>query len=334
MEQAHQSVAVGHLLHHLHHQLVLVAGGVGVGVDRGHLMLGGGHLVVLGFAEHAQLPQLLIQILHIGGDPGPDGAIVVVVQLLSLGGLCAEQGPAAHPQVLPLGVLGLVHQEVLLLRPHLNHHPFGRRVPEQAQDSHRLAADLVHGPQKRRLLVQGLAGVGAEDGGDAEATLLDEGKRGGIPGGVAPGLKGGPQTAGGEGGGIRLTPDQLFSGEFHEDLAAAGRGNEAVVLLRRDAGHGLEPVGEMGGAFFHGPLLHGLSDLIGGGEVQGRPLRHALLPGAVRRRGETLLHSAFVKYQTPKQLRQFLRLTHHTKPPVSNSFCIKKECGEPSHIPL
>ena len=61
----------------------------------------------------------------------------------------------------------------------------------------------------------------------------------------------------------------------------------------------------MGGAFFHGPLLHGLSDLIGGGEVQGRPLRYALLPGAVRRRGETLLHSAFVKYQTPKQLRQF-----------------------------
>ena len=91
MEQAHQSVAVGHLLHHLHHQLVLVAGGVGVGVDRGHLMLGGGHLVVLGFAEHAQLPQLLIQILHIGGDPGPDGAIVVVVQLLSLGGFAPNR---------------------------------------------------------------------------------------------------------------------------------------------------------------------------------------------------------------------------------------------------
>ena len=35
---------------------VLVAGAVGVGIDGGHLMLGGGHLVVLGLAEDAQGP--------------------------------------------------------------------------------------------------------------------------------------------------------------------------------------------------------------------------------------------------------------------------------------
>ena len=334
MEQAHQSVAVGHLLHHFHGQLVLVAGGVGIGEHRRHLMLSRGYLVVLGLRQDAESPERLIQILHIRGHSGADGTEVMVLQLLPPGGLCAEQGPAAHSQVLPLLIEGLVNQKILLLRPYLGSDPLRLCVAEEPEDADRLAADLVHGPQKRRLLVQGFAGVGAEDGGDAQAALLDEGKGGGIPGGVAPGLKGGPQTAGGEGGGIRFTPDQLLAGEFHHDLSAAHRGDEAVVLLRRDAGHGLEPVGEMGGAFFHGPLLHGLSDLIGGGEVQGRPLRYALLPGAVRRRGETLLHSAFIKYQTPKQLRQFLRLTHHTKPPVSNSFCIKKECGELSHIPL
>ena len=145
MEQAHQAVAVRHLLHDLHYQLVLVAGGVGVGVDGGHLMLGGGHLVVLGLAEHAQLPQLLVQVLHVGGHPGTDGAEVVVLQLLALGGLGAEQGAAGHPQILPLGVLGLVDQEILLLWANLRHHPLGLGVAEEPQDPDGLAADLLHG---------------------------------------------------------------------------------------------------------------------------------------------------------------------------------------------
>ena len=57
-------------------------------------------------AQHAQLPQLLIQILHEGGHPGLDGTVVVVVQLLPLGGLGAEQGAAAQRQVLPLLIHG------------------------------------------------------------------------------------------------------------------------------------------------------------------------------------------------------------------------------------
>ena len=90
MEEAHQAVAVRHLFHHLHHQLVLVAGGVGVGIDGGHFVLGGGHLVVLGLGGDAQGPQGLVQVLHVGGHPGLDSAEVVVVQLLAPGGLGAE----------------------------------------------------------------------------------------------------------------------------------------------------------------------------------------------------------------------------------------------------
>ena len=48
VQQTYQIVALGHLLHGFHHQLVLVVGRVGIGVNGGHLMLGRGHLIVLG----------------------------------------------------------------------------------------------------------------------------------------------------------------------------------------------------------------------------------------------------------------------------------------------
>ena len=92
---------------------------VGVGVHRGELMLGGSHLVVLGLGQHAQLPQLLIQIVHEGRHTGLDGTEVVVVQLLPLGGLGAEQRAAAEHQILPLRrYMALVDEKILLLRPH------------------------------------------------------------------------------------------------------------------------------------------------------------------------------------------------------------------------
>ena len=116
-----------------------------------------------------------------------------------------------------------------------------------------------------------------------------------IPGGVAPGLKGGPQTAGGEGGGIRFTPDQLLAGEFHHDLSAAHRGDEAVVLLRRDAGHGLEPMSKMGSSLFHGPVLHSLGHRIGHGQIELGPLIHGLAQRFIHRLGQSGLHHAVVK---------------------------------------
>ena len=305
VEQAHQAVAVRHFFHHLHGQLVLVAGGVGVGIDGGHLVLGGGHLIVLGLGEHPQSPERLVQVLHVSRHPGLDGAEVVILQLLALGRLGAEEGPAAKTQVLPLVVELLVDEEVLLLGTHLGHHPLGLRVAEEAQDPHRLAGDLVHGPQQRCLFIQRCAGVRAEDGGDAEGSLLDKGKGGGVPGSVAPGLKGGPQAAGGEGGCVRLAPDQFLTGKLHDDLAAAYRRDKAVVLFRGDAGHGLEPVGIVGGALLHSPLLHGLGDLIGGADIQRGAVADALLPGAVRGGREPLLHGLLVKDHTAEQFREF-----------------------------
>ena len=99
MQQADETVALGDLLHRLHDELVLIVGGVGVAVDGGHLVLTGGDLVVLGLGEHAELPQLLVQLLHKGRHTRADDAEVVVVQLLTFRGLCAEQGAAAQAQV-------------------------------------------------------------------------------------------------------------------------------------------------------------------------------------------------------------------------------------------
>ena len=116
VEQADQPMAGSYLLQQLHGQLVLVTGGVGVGVDGRDLVLGGGDLVVLRLGQHTQLPQLLVQLPHEGSDPGLDGAVVVVVQLLPLGGTGAEQRAAAELQILPEVIHFPVNEEVLLLR--------------------------------------------------------------------------------------------------------------------------------------------------------------------------------------------------------------------------
>ena len=63
---------------------------------------------------------------------------------------------------------------------------------------------------------------------------------------------------------------QLMQLHPHAVLAVAG--DEAVVLLGGEAGHGLKPVGVVGGALFNGPVLHRAGDLAGYGTIQRRSL--------------------------------------------------------------
>ena len=195
VQQTHQIVPGSHLLHDLHGELVVVGGQVGGGIDGRQLMLGGGDLVVLGLRQDAQLPELLVQILHVGRHLGLDDAEVVVVHLLALGGLRTEQGASGQTQIQPLVIQSAGNQEVFLLRADGGGHPLDRGIAEQTQDAQGLAVEGLHGAQQGRLLVQGLAAVGAEGRGDAQGLPLDEGIGGGVPGGVAPGLKGGAQAA-------------------------------------------------------------------------------------------------------------------------------------------
>ena len=198
MEQAHQTVAGGYLFQQFHGQLIFVTGAVGIGVDGRDLVLGRRNLVVLRLGQHAQLPQLLIQLPHERGYPGFDGAVIVVVQLLPLGGTGTEQRAAAQLQILALAVYLLVDQEVLLLRAYLRRDMLRLGVAEQPQDTNALPVQHTHRAQQRRFFVQRLPTVRTENGRDIQCLVLDEGVGGGVPGGVAAGFECSAQTAGGE----------------------------------------------------------------------------------------------------------------------------------------
>ena len=319
VQQAYHAVLSRDALHELHRELVVVGGDVGGGIDGRQLMLGGGGLIMLGLRHDAELPQLLVQILHVFAHSGLDGAEVVVVQLLSLGGLCAEEGAPGVLEILAPLVYALVDEKILLLGPDSGLDEAHVLVAKELDDTQALAADGLHRAQQRRLFIQRLAPVGAEGRRDAQHPVLDEGVGGGVPGGVAPGLEGGAQAAGGEGAGVRFALDELLAGKFHNDPAAAHGGDEAVVLLGGDAGHGLEPVGEVRRALFDGPVLHGVGHHRGGGGVETAPLVHGALNLSEHFLGQALPHDGVVENHAAEKFRD---CTHKDSPQsASNKIC-------------
>ena len=242
----------------------------------------------------------MIQILHEGRHPGADGAEIVVVQLLALGGLSTEQGAPGDPQILPLGIQILGQQEIFLLSAHAGNHPLGFGVAKQPQNTHSLPGHFLNGAQQGGLLVQGFAVVGEEAGGNIQAAILDEGTGAGVPGGVAPGFKGGSQTAGGEGGGIRFAPHQLLAGKLHDYPPVTGGGDEGVVLFGGNAGHGLEPVGKMRCTLFKRPVLHGICNYLCCFTVEPLAELYGALDLLICLLGEPRLHDAVVKHHRSK----------------------------------
>ena len=89
------------------------------------------------------------------------------------------------------------------------------------------------------------------------------------------------------------------------------------MLLGGDAGHRLEPVGEMGDALFHRPVLHGAGDHIG----QLKRKRFARLNGPaeflVADFGKLGAHHAVVEHHAAEQFRYF---GHDRNPPASFIF--------------
>ena len=223
MEQANKSVAQGDFFHRFHRQLVVVGGDVGGGEDRGQFMLRRCNLVVLGLGGDAELPQLHIQVGHESRNPFLELAEIMVFQFLSLGRLGAEKRPAGQNQVFALVEQLFIDQEILLLRADGGGDTLGRRVAEGAKNPERLAVQGVHRTQQGGLLVECFAGIGGEGGWDAQGTVLNESRRGAVPGGIAAGFEGGAQAAGRERGGIRFSLDKLLAGELHDHAAVGGR---------------------------------------------------------------------------------------------------------------
>ena len=263
-------------------------------------MLAGSDLVVPRLGGDSELPQLLVQVSHEFGDPGLDGAVVMVRELLSLGRPCAEKRASGEHQVLSSLVMFLVYQEVLLLGANGGDHALDVLVSEEPEDLHRLVAYGLHASEQRGLLVQRFSGVRKENRGDVKRVVPDEGIAGGVPGRVAAGLEGGPQSAGGEGRSVGLALDQALAAELHDRASALCRGYEGIVLFGGDSGHGLEPVGVMGAAVLERPCLHGVGDAVGHVQVDVLAFGHGFPERLVDVLGEFLPHHGIVEDQTSK----------------------------------
>ena len=153
-------------------RLVVVSGDVAGGEQRRQLMLARGRLVVLGFGEDPQFPELLIQILHIGRYPGLDHPKIVVFQLLPFGWLGAQQGAPGVHQILALLIHLAVNQEVFLFRPHSRNYAGGFGIPEKAKDTQRMAVQGVDGAQQRGFAIQSFPPKGTERSGNTQRSIL------------------------------------------------------------------------------------------------------------------------------------------------------------------
>ena len=156
----------GQELELLHGQEVVVNGKGALLEDGGELVLAGGDLVVLGLGGDAELPELVVDLLHEGVDRRADGAEVVLLELLALNRLAAKERAATHDEVRALLEVLLLDEEVLLLGADGGHDVLGGTA-EELQHTLGLALESHLGAQQRGLLVKRLAGIGDEGRGDA-----------------------------------------------------------------------------------------------------------------------------------------------------------------------
>ena len=315
MHQANEAVLLRDALHNLHGQLVMVACNVGCGKYGRHFVLGRCNLIVLGLGEDAQLPQFLVQLLHERCHARADRTEIVVLHLLPLGRLGAEQRAAGEDQVLTLGVILLFNEEIFLLGADRGGYT-ANVLSEQLEHTAGLRADRFHRAQQRGLFVEDFAGVRAERRRDIERTVLNERIAGGVPCGIAARLKGCAQAAGRERGRIGFATDKLLTGELHHYAAVVRGGDEGVVLLGRDAGHRLEPVGVVRRALGNRPVLHGGRHDRGDVSVDRRTLPHRLFQLFVNVLGQTFLHDGLIKDHAAEQLGDILYCHHEWFAPL------------------
>ena len=271
VEQDDEAVLARHLLHQRHQEHVVVDGEVAVLEDGGKLKLVGATSlwrVLQGMASSRACTSR--SFMKLCTRSGMD-AEIVVVHLLVLGRLVAHKGAARQHQVGAGAIEVGIDEEVLLLPTEIGLHLAHLRV-EIVADVGGGHAEGVERAEQGSLVVEGLARIGDEDGGDAEGVVDDEDGGGGVPGGVAAGLEGVADAAAGERTGVGLLLDEQLAREVFDHAALAVVLHKGVVLLGGAAGQGLEPVGVVGDAHLHGPLLHAGGHGIGYGAVEGVPL--------------------------------------------------------------
>ena len=267
VEQNAEAVIAGDALHQGHQKHVVVDGEVALLEDGRELKLVRGHLVVARLTGDGELEGVYLEVFHEGLHAVRDGAEVVVVHLLILRTLVTHQRTARHQQVGAGGVKTFVDEEVFLF-PAEVHLYLAHIVVEEAADVFGGLRNGVERTEQRGFVVERLAGVGDEDGGDTEGIVDDEHGRGRIPGAVASGFEGVSDAAVGERRGVGfLLYEQLAAESLHHTTLTVVL-HEGIMLLGRTLGERLEPVGVVGDAHLLGPLLHPFGDGVGDGTVE------------------------------------------------------------------
>ena len=204
---------------------------------------------------------------------GGDSAEVVVLELLVLGRFVPQQRATSQQQVGTGGIYGFVDKEILLFPTQIRIDLMHGGVEEMTHVGGG-AIDGVQRLEQRRLVVESLAGIGDKDGGDAEGVVDHEGRRRGVPGGVATSFEGIADAAVGETGAVGLLLRQQFARELLDDVASRLTGifDEGVMFLGRALGEWLEPVGVVRGAHVQRPVLHAYSHIVGHFAVERSPV--------------------------------------------------------------
>ena len=210
------------LFHHFHGDLIMVTGNTGDRINRGHLMLGRGCFVVLGFGKDTQLPEFLIQVSHESLHPGLNGAEEMVTELLALRRLRAEKRTAGKYQVAAAIEKIPVYKEIFLLRSDSGRNAGSVHPAEKMKNTNRLPVQGLHGTQERRFFVQRFTAIGTIGSRDTEDMILDESIGGWIPGSVAARFEGGAKAAVGKGRSVGFSADQFLSGKLL-DYGASGQ---------------------------------------------------------------------------------------------------------------
>ena len=168
MEQGRHPVAGRHDVDGLHHELVRVGGDIGTRIHTGELELVRSHLVVLGLGGDAHRPELVVEFAHEARDLFRDGAEIVVLHLLALGGDGTENGAAGEDEVGAFLVELAVDKEILLLRADGGRAALRVSYPKRVEDPQGLLVQRLYGTEQGHFLVQGMPKIGDEGGWDVQ----------------------------------------------------------------------------------------------------------------------------------------------------------------------
>ena len=193
----------------------MIGGDVGVLEDRRDLVLARRHFVVPRLHRHADLVELGLDFRHERQHALGDRAEVLILELLALRRLGAEQRAAGVDQVGTREIEVAVDQEVFLLGPAGRRRRARRVEPNSFRTRTACLRQRFHRAQQRRLLVERLAGPADERGRDDQRDappLIEQPRRAGrIPRRVAARFEGGAHAARREARRVGLALDQFLA---------------------------------------------------------------------------------------------------------------------------